>query len=53
MKEVINKIYWDAKSNLGQMQLSKMSLKDRVKYEKGLAQLEAMKRIIDAVNIEA
>lgn len=47
MKEVINSLYQSATYSLQSMKKSEMTLCERVHYEKALAQLDAMKRIID------
>lgn len=40
MKQIIKNLYWDAQRELNKMQKSKMSLSDRVAYEKALEKLE-------------
>lgn len=47
MKSVIDNLYRSAKNDLNEMQKSQMSLKDRIKYERALANLDAMKQIVD------
>lgn len=47
MKEVLNSLYYSAVNNLSNMKKSEMSLSERVHYEKAMAQLDAMKRILD------
>lgn len=51
MKQLINGLYYDAKSTLDKMKRSDMTLCERIKYEKALTNLEAMKRVIDACEI--
>lgn len=53
MKSVINELYYAAINNLSAMKKSDMTLCERIKYEKALAQLDAMKRILDKYNLQA
>lgn len=50
MKKVLEALYYQSRRELTEMQKSKMSLTDRVHYEKALTNLEAMKLIIDQSN---
>lgn len=52
MKTVVNSLYWSAVDNLQSMKKSEMTLCERIKYEKALAQLDAMKKIIDQYNLQ-
>lgn len=47
MKQTMLYLYYQAVRNLESMRKSDMTLSERIKYEKALAQLDAMKRILD------
>jgi hypothetical protein len=49
MYKVIISLYYQAKNNLTSMKVSEMSLSDRIKYEKALTELDAMKQLIDRI----
>lgn len=46
MKDIAFQLYYDARNNLLRMQKAKMSLSDRIAYEKAIVQLETMERIL-------
>jgi len=47
MKHVINNLYYEALRDLQQMKLSEMKLSERIKYERALIRLDALKKILD------
>ena len=51
MKQLINQLYYYAKTDLEKMKKSNMTLCERIKYEKALTNLEAMKKVIDNCTI--
>jgi len=51
MKNVIDNLYYSAVNNLQSMRKSDMTLCERIKYEKALTQLDAMKRILDKYDL--
>ncbi len=53
MKSVINSLYYSAWNNLASMKKSEMKLSERIKYEKALTQLDAMKQIINQFELRA
>lgn len=52
MKEVINSLYYSAINSLESMRKSDMTLCERIKYEKALVQLNAVKRILDKYELQ-
>jgi hypothetical protein len=50
MKQVVLDLYWSARTNLQSMEVSKMKLSDRIKYEKALVQMDSIQQIIDKFN---
>lgn len=51
MKQIIKDIYWEARKELMKMQKSKMSLADRIAYEKALEKMEFIRTLIDRSEI--
>lgn len=52
MKQIIKNLHWDAKRQLERMQKSKMSLADRIAYEKALEKLELMTLLLDKCDVK-
>lgn len=52
MKQVIKNLQYEAKRELWKMQKSKMSLADRIAYEKALEKLELMMYLLDKCEIK-
>lgn len=52
MKDLLNSLYWDIERDLKSMQVSKMTLCERIKYEKAMVNLKTLKNVVDKCYIE-
>lgn len=53
MKQVIDNLYYSAINDLNAMRKSNMTLCERLKYERALIKLDAMKQILNKYNLIA
>lgn len=51
MKQIIKDLYWETRKELQKIQKSKMSLSDRIAYERALERLDFINRLINQSEI--
>ncbi len=51
MKQILHNLYWQGMDELRRMKKAKMSLADRISYEKAIVYMETLKKLIDSSEI--